>query len=160
MSKQLLIIRGGPASGKTTWLKEHGLLPYTISPDDIRQELYNGELGDSQVVWKYVQERVLSLLFEGEFFVLDAQDSLYSMWTDVASKYGYEVWLKVMTTPRSECFKRNAARDGAARLDDCIMMMAFDWLEQHPIPDGANILPDDADPIKFFNLEKEPNWEF
>ena len=160
MSNQLLIIRGGPASGKTTWLEQNHLLKRTISPDNIRMELYNGELGDPKVVWRFVELQFESAAFDGLFFVLDAQDSDYDKLLHKARRYGYDVWFKIMNTPRSECFKRNAAREGAARLDDCVMMMAFDWLEQHPVPEGANILPDDADPIKFFNLEKEPYWEF
>lgn len=153
--KRLLIIRGGPASGKTTWLAQNNLLELTISPDNIRKELYKGELGDPRIVWHFVELQFEMAAFEGRFFVLDAQDSSYDMWLHKATRYGYEVWFKEMKTPRSECFKRNAARHGAARLPDVVMMVAFDWLEQHPIPDGANLLPEGADPHKFFNLEEE-----
>ena len=34
--RTLLVMRGAPGAGKTTWIANHGLADYTISPDDIR----------------------------------------------------------------------------------------------------------------------------
>ena len=34
--RNLFILRGAPASGKSTWIKENELEPYTISTDGLR----------------------------------------------------------------------------------------------------------------------------
>ena len=32
----LLLLRGSASCGKSTWIEQHGLKPYTLSADDIR----------------------------------------------------------------------------------------------------------------------------
>lgn len=34
--RTLIILRGAPGCGKTTWIKENGLKPYALSADDLR----------------------------------------------------------------------------------------------------------------------------
>ena len=34
--RTLLILRGAPGCGKSTWVEQNGLLPYTLSPDTLR----------------------------------------------------------------------------------------------------------------------------
>ena len=34
--RTLLILRGAPGAGKSTWVKEHHLEQYTLCPDDLR----------------------------------------------------------------------------------------------------------------------------
>ena len=41
----LLLFRGCPASGKSTYIKEHGLEKYTLSPDDLRLKIQSPVLG-------------------------------------------------------------------------------------------------------------------
>lgn len=41
--RTLVLLRGIPASGKTTWMKEHQLEPYTLSSGAIRR-LYEGQI--------------------------------------------------------------------------------------------------------------------
>ena len=39
--RNLFILRGAPASGKSTWIKENNLEPYTLSTDQIPIKLSN-----------------------------------------------------------------------------------------------------------------------
>ena len=34
--RTLLLMRGAPGAGKSTWIKNHNLEEYTLSPDNIR----------------------------------------------------------------------------------------------------------------------------
>ena len=38
--RTLLLMRGCPASSKSTWIKENGLEPYTLSADEMRVASY------------------------------------------------------------------------------------------------------------------------
>lgn len=157
--RDLLIVRGAPASGKTTWCLDEGLFQYTITPDDYRQPDYiNGYSNrDKQFkVWNRVKHLVEDRMKQGQsLIVLDAQDSGYDQWMELASKYGYEVWFKLMKTPTEECIRRNSERISFARLPDAVMEAAFKWLEDNPVPWPARLLPDEADPIIFFGIGKE-----
>ena len=48
--KKLLLLRGAPASGKSTFIKENNLEPYVISSDNLR-------LMARQLLKPYVQRR-------------------------------------------------------------------------------------------------------
>ena len=80
--RKLIILRGAPASGKSTFVKNHNLEDYTISTDDIRL-LYGspviGEDGSTSISQKN-NKQVFELMFDvlehrmlnGEFIVVDA----------------------------------------------------------------------------------------
>jgi predicted kinase len=34
--RTLLVLRGAPGCGKSTWVEKNGLLPYTLCPDTLR----------------------------------------------------------------------------------------------------------------------------
>lgn len=36
MTRKLCLLRGAPGAGKSSWIKEHNLEQYTLSPDTIR----------------------------------------------------------------------------------------------------------------------------
>ena len=64
--RTLFILRGAPASGKSTWIKENDLEPYTLSTDNLRLMYQSpvtnddGTVGISQnndtAVWKLLLE--------------------------------------------------------------------------------------------------------
>lgn len=75
----LLVMRGIPGCGKSTWIKEHELEAYTLSPDNIRLLFSAPELGldgkyhisairlddlDLQIIKNLCQER----LEEGSYY--------------------------------------------------------------------------------------------
>ena len=39
--RKIIIMRGLPGSGKSTWIKQHELEDYTLSPDNIRKIVAN-----------------------------------------------------------------------------------------------------------------------
>ena len=53
----LVLLRGAPASGKSTFIKEHKLEPYTLCADQIRMQVSSPVLNTS-----------------GEFVISQAQD--------------------------------------------------------------------------------------
>ena len=80
--RTLFILRGAPASGKSTWIKENDLEPYTLSTDNLRLMYQSpvtnddGTVGISQnndtAVWKLLMELLERRMEQGEFIVIYA----------------------------------------------------------------------------------------
>ena len=80
--RQLVLLRGVMGVGKTTWIKENNLEPFTLSPDSIRtmfcspEVKLNGVIGISQKneskVWKLLMEMLEERMQRGDFTVVDA----------------------------------------------------------------------------------------
>lgn len=152
----LLIIRGRPASGKTTWLAQTRLIPFVVSPDEIRRKIRDYTYSTlfawrPEVIWNAVEAELRHRMHNKLFIVLDAQDSDYKRWSELAWSHGYKIWYKEMDTPADVCLERNAKRDDDDRLPDSVMLDAFKWLDEHPIPVPEwQKIPDDIDPFEFF----------
>lgn len=105
--RTLLLMRGAPASGKSTWIKEHGLEPYTLEADKIRTLVANPELnfnGDFEItqsndnyVWKLLFDILEKRMQNGEFTVIDATHSNSNMikkYKKLIEKYQYRCYYK------------------------------------------------------------------
>lgn len=81
----LLLFRGAPGCGKSTFIDNMGLKPYTLSADDIRMQLSNiqmdpeGNWGISakneKVVWSTLFSMLENRMQNGDFTVIDATNS-------------------------------------------------------------------------------------
>lgn len=123
--RNLFILRGAPGSGKSTWINENNLEPYTLSADNIRIMYQSpittneGELAISQnhdtAVWKLLFELLERRMENGEFIVIDAthyKSSLIGRYKDLVSKYRYRVnVVDFSTVPEEVCIERNKNRD-------------------------------------------------
>ena len=98
--RQIYLMRGIPASGKSSWLASNGLLPWTISADQIRLILgspetdVTGNLRITQAhdkkVWKFLMETVEDKMSRGELIIVDAthyKASLLQPYKQLAEKY-------------------------------------------------------------------------
>ena len=152
--RDLILLRGAPASGKSTWLKENSLEPYAISPDNVRlmfsspvPNAYKDEshmnMRNEQLVWNFIADTMELRMRTGQFIILDAQDARYERWLKIAKKYDYRVWYKEIEATKDECIERNNARPPLTRLPDYIMQQAFIWLENHPMPASIRPVTDD-----------------
>lgn len=120
----LVLLRGAPASGKSTFIKEHKLEPYTLCADQIRMQVSSpvlntsGEFVISQAQDKYVWETLYVMLEkrmqEGCFTVIDAthyKTSLMSRYKPLVKKYGYRVYVVDFTdVPYDILVERNSNR--------------------------------------------------
>ena len=120
--RTLLLMRGAAGAGKTTWIKEHNLESYTLSPDDIRVLCSSTELQPTGE-FKISQERnnenqVWDVLFKileyrmsrGEFTVIDATCSKtkdIQKYKELAQSYRYRMFIVDFTgVPLDVCLKR------------------------------------------------------
>ena len=128
----LVLLRGAPASGKSTFISEHKLEPYTLCADKIRMQVSSpvlntkGEFVISQKQDKYVWDTLYVMLEkrmqDGCFTVIDAthyKTSLISPYKKLAQKYGYRVYIVDFTdVPYDELVRRNSTRPEHQRVPE------------------------------------------
>ena len=103
--RTLLLLRGAPGSGKSAWVSENGLKPYTLSPDDIRLMYQSPLLGtdgtcrisgeNDDAVWKTLRRMLKSRMKRGDFTVVDATNSRTSelnQYKELCSEFRYRAY--------------------------------------------------------------------
>lgn len=123
--RNLVILRGAPGCGKSTWIERMGLSPYTLSADSIRLLFQSPEPGfekDSLLISQKNDNEVWALLFEllekrmerGEFVVVDATHSRrtdFSRYNKLCEKYRYRRhFVDFSDVPIDVCKKQNKMR--------------------------------------------------
>ena len=120
----LLLFRGSPGVGKSTWIRKHDLGDYVLSADQIRL-MYSapqlcpdgGEeinLTNDKLVWNTLLSILEKRMENGEFTVIDATNSKTSemkRYVNLAEKYKYRIYCIDMTdVPINVCKERNEHR--------------------------------------------------
>ena len=120
----LLVTRGIPGSGKSTFLAEQGLDMYTLSPDAIRLMLASPQLTlDGQttmpsrqdaMVWRLLHEMLEQRMTRGETTVVDATHTTpnyFKTYGELCRKYRYRlVVIDFADVPLAVCQERNRGR--------------------------------------------------
>ena len=157
--RTLLLMRGAPGAGKTTWIREHHLEDYTLSPDDIRvlcssTELQpNGEFKISQErdnenqVWSVLFKLLEHRMSRGEFTVIDATCSKtkdIQQYKDLAQQYRYRMFIVDFTDiPLETCIKQNKMRELVKQVPQRAIENIYARFATQKIPSGVTILKRD-----------------
>lgn len=123
--RTLLLLRGAQASGKSTWVTENNLEPYTLSADKIRLNIANPVLNEdgsieisqkyNKLTWELLYKYLEMRMENGDFTIIDATHSdikLINKYRDLANTYKYTIYYLEFDTPLEECLKRNRERVG------------------------------------------------
>ena len=108
--RALLLFRGSAGCGKSTYIEEHGLKPYTLCADDIRMMCASPAMqidgsrkinpANDKVVWNMLFQMLEIRMQNGEFTVIDATNSKTSemkRYKDLADSYRYRIYCIDMT---------------------------------------------------------------
>jgi predicted kinase len=148
--RKLILMRGAPGAGKSTFLKEQGLEAFTLCPDDYRLRMAGltmdeeGEIGIGQhrdnVVWPTLWEDVEAKMTRGELIVLDATFQRGQDFRDarrLAASYHYALHGVDMTTIPLEVAKaRNLARAAHKIVPERVIDRAYENFQNNPSPEG------------------------
>ena len=160
--RALLLFRGSAGCGKSTYIKEHGLKPYSLCADDIRLMCsspllsVDGETEISQendkIVWNTLFRILETRMQNGEFTVIDATNSKtaeINRYKELAKNYRYRIYCIDMTDiPIEEVKRRNAERESLKRVPDEVIEKFYSRFETQQIPTGIKVLkPDELDTI-------------
>ena len=129
--RDLVVLRGCPGSGKSTWIKENCLEPYTISPDKIREmvcaPVYNEDYThpvisqeNENYVWALLYEILEKRMSSGDFTIIDATHSRstdFSKYNSLCDTYRYRKYIVSFTDiPKEVCLERNETREPYKRV--------------------------------------------
>ena len=167
----LLLLRGSAGCGKSTWIEQNGLKPYTLSADDIRLLCQSpilqvdGTVGISQandnLTWKTLFNLLETRMEKGEFTVIDATNSKTSemnRYKEMCETYRYRIFCVDFTDiPIEEVKRRNANRDALKRVPDEVIDKMYSRFATQKIPSGIKVIkPNELDTIwmKMFDMSE------
>ncbi len=167
----LLLLRGSAGCGKSTWIENNGLKPYTLCADDIRLLCQSpimqadGTEGISQsndnIVWKTLFNLLEVRMQKGEFTVIDATNSKtleINRYKEMCGTYRYRMFCVDFTDiPIEETKRRNANREPLKRVPEEVIDKMYSRFATQKIPSGVKVIkPDELDSIwmKLFDLSE------
>ena len=130
--RTLYLLRGCPASGKSTWVHENNLEQYTLSADKIRLMYQSpvlnndGNLVITQQndgrVWAFLNQMLEDRMSRGEFVIVDAthyKSELLNRYKKLVDKYRYRVFVVDFTSvPMEIALERNKQRNEYQRVPE------------------------------------------
>lgn len=137
--RTMFVLRGAPGCGKSTWIKDNGLTPYTLEADNLRL-LWQGPVlkadgafaigqNHDRRVWNLLHEMLEERMERGEFIVVDAthyKSTLLNQYKKLISHYRYRAYVVDFTNvPLETLLERNAQREPYKRVpEEVIRKMA------------------------------------
>lgn len=134
--RSLVILRGSPASGKSTWVKNNGLQDYCLSADGIRLLVQSPimsatenhrEISQSNdsYVWQLLFELLEERMKRGEFVIVDAthsRSSDFSRYNKLCERYRYrKYYVSFADIPIEVCKERNKNREDYKRVPENVI---------------------------------------
>ena len=142
--RTLVILRGSPGSGKSTWIKEMGLEKYTLSADSIRLLVQSPILvpekthrvisqRNDSYVWLLLFELLKKRMEQGEFVIVDAthsKSSDFSKYNKLCERYRYrKYYVDFSDVPLEECKRRNLMREDYKRVPEEVIDKIYSRLK-------------------------------
>ncbi len=163
--RYLFLLQGIPGSGKSTYLEQAGLAPWTVCPDSVRLLFRGPEMGrrglpsiaisSDDIVWRTVLTMVGERLAFGDLTIVDATHTRVrevEQYVAMAQRHRYQTFLlSWRDVPLEECVRRNEARpplryvpehvlhDMHARLAEFVTPS---WITEIPRADVFTVCPD------------------
>ena len=165
--RTLLLMRGLPASGKSSWIHTHNLQAYTLSPDILRlmvsapillpkpntlhasptqkvDSSYAINQANDKRVWKLLFELLELRMARGDFTIIDAtHTSLQALraYESLAQSYRYRIFvLDFSSVSLDEIKKRNATRGYKAVPESILESMAQRLQDPLALPSRYTLL--------------------
>lgn len=153
--KYLILLRGSPAVGKSTWIEENTLQQYTISADNLRllhqspSTQPDGSVlispNNDKKVWKLLYELVEERMTRGELTIVDATHSraqAINAYKDMCVEHRYRCFVIDFTEEASleEILKRNRERASYKFVPEDAIRNISERLKHDSVPSWAKVL--------------------
>ena len=151
--RSLVILRGSPGSGKSTWVRNNNLQNYCLCADDIRmltsspkldinknQEYINQK--NDGYVWQLLMELLEKRMQQGEFVIVDAthsRQSDFSKYNSLCERYRYrKYYISFADIPIEQCKAQNAQRELYKRVPEEVIDKMYSRLATQGKTSGWN----------------------
>ena len=165
--RTLLLLRGIQASGKSTWIKENNLEPYTLSADNIRLNIANPVLTEdgsyeisqkyNKVTWELLYKYLEMRMQNGDFTIIDATHSdlkLLNKYKDLASTYKYTMYCLEFDVPLEEALKRNRERDSYKYVPERVIERTYETIKNNEkLPSALKKIESIDEIINFYTAD-------
>ena len=165
--RTLLLLRGIQASGKSTWIKENNLEPYTLSADNIRLNIANPVLTEdgsyeisqkyNKVTWELLYKYLEMRMQNGDFTIIDATHSdlkLLNKYKDLASIYKYTMYCLEFDVPLEEALKRNKERDNYKYVPERVIERTYETIKKNEkLPSALKKIESIDEIINFYTAD-------
>ena len=165
--RTLLLLRGVQASGKSTWIKENNLEPYTLSADNIRLNIANPVLNEdgsyeisqkyNKITWELLYKYLEMRMQNGDFTIVDATHSdikLLNKYRDLASTYKYTMYCLEFDVPLEEALKRNKERDNYKYVPERVIEKTYETIKKNEkLPSGLKKIETIDEIINFYTAD-------
>ena len=150
----LLLMRGVPGSGKSTFIKEQGLEPYTLSADGLRL-LYASPMLDKagrwcisqhfdKQMWPFLLQTLEERMKRGCFTVVDATNIRgrdMTAYKKLANEYKYRIYVVDFTDITiEEAKKRNLQREEYKQVPENVIERMYAQLADNKVPSGITVI--------------------
>jgi len=157
--RHLILLRGAQGAGKSTFVSEQGLKPFTISPDEFRIRLGGlamNAAGDMTVshahekqVWSEIEGVLDFKMSQGQLIVFDAtfqRGRDFTLALKLAERHRYRLHcVDFQNVPKELALERNRQREPWKIVPDQAIETAYERFRNHPLPKGIErILVEDV----------------
>ena len=177
--RTMVVLRGAPGSGKSTWVEKWGLKPYTLCADSIR-ELFESPVMDDErgkfcitqkndtAVWKLLFELLEQRMIRGELCVVDATHSRpkdFSKYKALVEKYRYRCYCITFDDVSIDtCKAQNLMRPEYKQVPENVIDVIYARMQSFPVPNYFKCighLDDDAirDVVEVYKPFDANNYE-
>ena len=165
--RTLLLLRGIQASGKSTWIKENKLEPYTLSADNIRLNIANPVLLEdgsyeisqkyNKVTWELLYKYLEMRMQNGDFTIIDATHSdlkLLNKYKELASTYKYTMYCLEFDVPLEEALRRNRERDNYKYVPERVIERTYETIKNNEkLPSALKKIESINEIINFYTAD-------
>ena len=173
----LVVTRGAPGCGKSTWVKENLLDNFTLCPDKIRtmceSPVFTKDGGkavsqqNDSLVWDILFQILRRRMENGEFTVIDATCSKttdMNRYKNLAKEYRYRLYLVDFTdVPMQTCIDRNKMRkekEPEKFVPTDVIERMYSRFETQKVPSGITVIkPNEIDNVVTYNPHDFSSWK-
>ena len=151
--RNLFILRGCPASGKSTWISKNNLTNWTISSDNVRLLFQspivdiNGKPSISQAndkrVWNFIYQNIEEKMQRGETIFVDAthyNNKSLTKYKDLIKKYKYRAYIVDFMSDDltlDELYERNNDRERLRQVPNEVIERMYNTLKSNEAPSSS-----------------------